>query len=203
VSSADVGALRAGLPEHQTDCGFWSDCTGVRVVLPKPCWKLLVNDTRACGDAEPMIISILKRMQVSYTCRKCFPEASLLSEADGCRRRHVLRLNRIVRSLSRLPSLSALPKSAASIAPSRVAVLLIACLGKFRRRDEIDEERSTGWICARPCWTGAKAGSRHEGGQRPLVHVHLASNICRRRSRHLWTLPALQSEEEVGFLFQF
>mmetsp|Transcript_3186 Transcript_3186/g.9757 ORF Transcript_3186/g.9757 Transcript_3186/m.9757 type:complete len:435 (+) Transcript_3186:808-2112(+) len=92
VSSADVGALRAGLPEHQTDCGFWSDCTGVRVVLPKPCWKLLVNDTRACGDAEPMIISILKRMQENLdagmkSMKKDLRDGFVLGPAGPVRRR--------------------------------------------------------------------------------------------------------------------
>jgi hypothetical protein len=52
-------------PLRSTDCGFWSDCTGMRVILPKPCWSQLGNDTRACGDSEPMIEAVMARMQAS------------------------------------------------------------------------------------------------------------------------------------------
>jgi len=53
--------LRKGLPEHRTNCGFWSNCSNVNVVLPKPCWGELHKNREACGDSEPALSVDIKK----------------------------------------------------------------------------------------------------------------------------------------------
>ena len=50
-----VHELRATLPEHRLGCGFWSNCSSVRTVLPKPCWGKIAANATACGDGEPTV----------------------------------------------------------------------------------------------------------------------------------------------------
>ena len=68
-TSHHLGEFRRLLPEHQLGCGFWSNCSGIRTVLPKPCWGGLSKDPAACGDSEPTINIALKR----YKNEKLWP----------------------------------------------------------------------------------------------------------------------------------
>ena len=43
------------LREQHTDCGFWSNCSRVWTVLPKPCWSQLETNPRSCGTSEPAV----------------------------------------------------------------------------------------------------------------------------------------------------
>ena len=60
-TAATVNDMRRWLPEHRHDCGFWSNCSKVRTVLPKPCWNQLERSARSCGKSEPKIAAALQR----------------------------------------------------------------------------------------------------------------------------------------------
>jgi len=56
-----VGEFRKLLPEHRLGCGFWSNCSGVRTVLPKPCWSKLQADPEACGEDDSSLQAARRR----------------------------------------------------------------------------------------------------------------------------------------------
>jgi len=64
-----VSEFRRLLPEHRLGCGFWSNCSNVRTVLPKPCWSRLEANATACGETEPTLQSALRR----YASEKDWP----------------------------------------------------------------------------------------------------------------------------------
>lgn len=51
----------AQLPGQRIDCGFWSSCTGLHTILPKPCWKELASNPKACGKHEPTLLNMWVR----------------------------------------------------------------------------------------------------------------------------------------------
>ena len=53
--------MRKLLPEHNTSCGFWPTCTGIRTVQPKDCWAQLAEDPEACGVSEPTLSNFIRR----------------------------------------------------------------------------------------------------------------------------------------------
>ena len=61
-TSHRLRALRARLPEHRLDCGFWPNCTRTSTVLPKACWSDLAADAAACGKGEATLATLVARL---------------------------------------------------------------------------------------------------------------------------------------------
>jgi hypothetical protein len=71
-----ISDLRRMLPEHRTTCGFWPECSGTRLLLPKPCWHELRTNISACGDTEEAVSNALAR-------DRRLPESKRTVERDG------------------------------------------------------------------------------------------------------------------------
>ena len=53
--------LRTRLRVLSPSCGFWSNCSGTRIVQAKGCWAQLQSDMHACGDSESALVLLLER----------------------------------------------------------------------------------------------------------------------------------------------
>ena len=65
-TSHRLRGLRARLPEHSLDCGFWPNCTRTSTVLPKACWARLGADAAACGKGEATLATQVEDAQLGW-----------------------------------------------------------------------------------------------------------------------------------------
>ena len=67
LSSGQLGTvnrlrtLRSSARVLSPSCGFWPNCSGVRIVQPKDCWARLDTNLDACGETESALMLLLRR----------------------------------------------------------------------------------------------------------------------------------------------